>query len=402
MARNSGKTWGCVIAFMLMLVIGQTGMAQPLSGTYTIGGASPSYASFGAAVTALTTNGVSGAVVFNVRAGTYSERVVLPAITGASATQTITFQSETGTASDVTLRYTPAGTSDNAVIALNSASYIRILNMTLTSYGVGTSYRCVIVLDGTAGSLSGVTIQGNVLNGLLSANNSADLSIIYGHSGVVTSNLTITHNTFNNGGYGVYLTVSGGTASTGTVIRANTFAGGWGGVSAYNHTAAVIDSNTMSVLFDAIDLGGCTGLISLQRNRIANTGGGYGITLNNCNGDALDYGLIANNFISLLGTSGDYGINVTNSTYQTIYYNSVNVATPGTGTCFYQAYGGNINVVNNVFSNPGGYYAYYVVSAPAIASSDHNALYGAGMVYLAHWGSTPGRRISTWWMDCGE
>ena len=51
-----------------------------LSGTYTIGGTSPDYSSFSSAISSLVTNGVCGPVVFNVRNGTYSEQIQVPAL----------------------------------------------------------------------------------------------------------------------------------------------------------------------------------------------------------------------------------------------------------------------------------------------------------------------------------
>src|SRR5512135_1107775 len=74
---------GTMFVLLLLAVTGSV-FAQPLSGTYTIGGASPSYASFGAAVSDLISRGVSGAVTFNVRAGTYTEHIDLLPISGSS------------------------------------------------------------------------------------------------------------------------------------------------------------------------------------------------------------------------------------------------------------------------------------------------------------------------------
>jgi len=68
------------VAVLLLGVAFQV-RAQPMSGTYTIGGSSPNYATFGAAVTDLVSKGVNGAVVFNVRNGTYTEQINIPAIT---------------------------------------------------------------------------------------------------------------------------------------------------------------------------------------------------------------------------------------------------------------------------------------------------------------------------------
>ncbi|MEK7254246.1 MAG: hypothetical protein AAB316_05840, partial [Bacteroidota bacterium] len=65
-----------------------------LSGVYTIGGTTPDFLDFQSAVTAMTLGGVVGAVTFNVRTGEYEEQISIPQITGASMTNTVTFQSE--------------------------------------------------------------------------------------------------------------------------------------------------------------------------------------------------------------------------------------------------------------------------------------------------------------------
>ena len=62
-----------------------------IAGTFTIGGASPDYADFASAVADLNAYGVCGPVVFNIRSGTYNERIEISSITGASAVNTITF-----------------------------------------------------------------------------------------------------------------------------------------------------------------------------------------------------------------------------------------------------------------------------------------------------------------------
>ncbi len=88
---------------LLLLLIGTItfGAAHAqLSGTYTIGGTSPDYSTFADAQAALEAQGVSGPVIFIVRAGTYEEQIGgtngYGAITGASETNTITFTPEAG------------------------------------------------------------------------------------------------------------------------------------------------------------------------------------------------------------------------------------------------------------------------------------------------------------------
>ena len=70
-------------------------MAQ-LSGTYTInpnGSGATNYTSYTAALSALSTSGVNGPVVFNVASGTYTEQVTFESYSGVSHVNTITFQS---------------------------------------------------------------------------------------------------------------------------------------------------------------------------------------------------------------------------------------------------------------------------------------------------------------------
>lgn len=61
-----------------------------LSGNYTIGTAGD-FVTLTDAVNSLTSNGVSGAVTFNIETGDYNEQLIIPQITGASAVNTITF-----------------------------------------------------------------------------------------------------------------------------------------------------------------------------------------------------------------------------------------------------------------------------------------------------------------------
>ena len=88
---------------------------SPLSGIYTIGagGGSRNFASFTAAVEALRTNGVAGAVVFEVASGTYTEQVAIPDISGGSASNTVTFRSATGDAADAVLTYAATVSDSN-------------------------------------------------------------------------------------------------------------------------------------------------------------------------------------------------------------------------------------------------------------------------------------------------
>lgn len=116
-----------LLAFMGVFAISAS--AQ-LSGSYTIdpnGSGSSNYTSFSAAVSALNSSGVSGAVTFDVSSGTYSTRIDIGTISGVSATNTVTFRGATGDSTDVKI---VASTSDG-VVEFDGADYVTLESMTI-------------------------------------------------------------------------------------------------------------------------------------------------------------------------------------------------------------------------------------------------------------------------------
>ncbi|RKZ34137.1 hypothetical protein DRQ33_02795, partial [bacterium] len=118
------------------------------NGAFTIGGASPSFPNFTQAVNAITQFGVCGATIFNVRNGTYTERISIPQLIGASAVNTVTFQSENDDSSLVTLTQAATGVDDNYTVKLAGADYLTFQDMTIQSTGaVNASYSTVIEIN---------------------------------------------------------------------------------------------------------------------------------------------------------------------------------------------------------------------------------------------------------------
>jgi hypothetical protein len=98
---------------------------------YTIGGTSPSFATFNDAAASLAC-GITGPVTFNVRPGTYNERFTINNPKNTSATNLIVFKSETGNAADVIINSNGvSGATTRNIIRLNRSSYVHIKNMTL-------------------------------------------------------------------------------------------------------------------------------------------------------------------------------------------------------------------------------------------------------------------------------
>ena len=155
-----------VIASLTLFLPGSA-LAQ-LSGTYTIdpnGSGTTNYASYSAALTALSTSGVSGPVVFNVSSGTYTEQVTFESYTGVSHVNTITFQSDpsNSTFPRLDLRADLLGCiASNFTARFNGAKYIILDGLTFETSG--TSYGRIFNIAGTTNQ--SLTIQNCTLNGL--------------------------------------------------------------------------------------------------------------------------------------------------------------------------------------------------------------------------------------------
>jgi len=208
-------------ATICLLFLSVSSRAQ-LSGSYSVcSGTGCNYSSIGAAVSDLVSKGISGAVTFNVGAGTYIEYITIPAITGSSSKNTITFKGAGRTKTFL------KGTSGSNVLSINNAIYVTFDGFTIqntSSSGVtvsqsGTS-NCSIINSNI------LTVNGGGSNYNVQAQNTNYLNIsncyLYGgyfgfaftgSSG--TSSSPIGNLTFNNNRvikftqYGIYVTNSG-------------------------------------------------------------------------------------------------------------------------------------------------------------------------------------------------
>jgi len=122
-----------LFAFAFIAVLSTEVFSQPLSGSYTIGGSSPDFATFQEAANSVKLNGVSSPVFFNIRPGIYTRDggastlfKLDSIITGASPTNRITFQPDAATGGNV----------DNVILQadFNSSSSSRILAIVYTDY----------------------------------------------------------------------------------------------------------------------------------------------------------------------------------------------------------------------------------------------------------------------------
>ena len=357
-----------------------------LAGTFTIGGASPDYANFTDAVDDINTNGLCGPVVFNVRSGTYTEQVEIEDIAGSSPVNTVTFQSETGVNTDVTLRYSGTSSTNYHTLWYNGCEYVTFQNMTIR--GTGASYARVVRVSGGAS-------YNKVLNNRIysSGNGSSSYrACIWDETGNDDYN-EFSYNIMQNAFYGFYI-YGGGTNSPqkGTKIIGNDISNIYYANFFYYQGAFEIRDNKISITSTYTHYGLYVyypqegGMIEGNQLYLSSpsTNTQYGMYIYRWNyySGSSNRGLVANNFVTIRGNGAstpafriyycDYTDVYHNTAYKTSTYNNVNNA------CLYLYQGIDLNVMDNIFHHAGAGYAAYYYPGANINNCDYNVYYTAG------------------------
>ena len=351
-------------------------VAQCLSGTYTIGGASPSYATIGAAITALKTSGICGPVVFNIRSGTYSGQINLTNIPGTNSTRTVTFKSEKNNADSVIITH-----NDNDYVWMfSNASYITLKNLTVKTAGNAVvdfwwqdtvSYAVIdsCKLIGHADCFANLYTYGSV-----------------GKRNIFTNNLfqTSSYAAITYGGY-----QNASFPSDSFVFRKNRIVDfSDRGLELSFMPNVLVDSNFFtSTGGTAMVLSNLLGDYRVINNQILLPKGGTGMYLSALNVgiagavSTTNTSLIANNIIS-----ASVGIYFATSYYQNILNNSIYVFGSG-GSGFTYAppgytggpVGHHNRIMNNIFCNNGtGVAMTQRILPPGTNQFDYNLLYAKG------------------------
>ncbi|MFC2116067.1 T9SS type A sorting domain-containing protein [Bacteroidota bacterium] len=371
------------IIIILALLSYTSCFSQALSGSKTIGGTVPDYNTFTDAITALNSNGVNGAVIFNVRSGTYSEQLTLTEITGASSSNTITFQSESGDSTDVIIDYAPSSAPSNYTMNMNGVDYVIFKNLTLSSSG--SAYARVVAIYSAASNNEFHNCQ---FIGITASSDNEAFSLIHSY-GNQDDNNTFESNYFKNGSYGIYYVGADPGDETGTIIRKNYFSNQYtSAIFIRFQDAPVIDSNYIETNTSKTDIQciyawECDNEMSIQKNTISlpSSSGGYGIYLYNSDGIVSAKGLVANNFIKL-NSSGNFscGIYMRFCDYQQFYHNTINLSGElASASCIFFGTGNAYtSISNNILYNEATGYALYISETAAISSSDYNDLITTG------------------------
>ncbi|MCB1060650.1 MAG: choice-of-anchor J domain-containing protein [Calditrichaeota bacterium] len=368
-------------------VVTVTVVAPPMHGTYDIGGGSNNYASFGAAVTALTLRGVDGAVTFNVYANTYNESVSIPAIVGASETNTITFTEV------IPNRTPPEIVGASPTVQINGADYITFDNIDITCSGTGraveitndadynTFMNCAI----TGASVAGTSNYGAyVLGGGNDYNVFENVTVsgayygirFTGTSGTPDVGNEVRYSSLMEGKYPVYLNYESDARVYGCDIQP-----GWNGstTEVYGVYCTTLGSGNMCYAYDN----------EIHNFRTStNSNGLYGSA--STGATLVGY----NNFIYDWQVTGGIVYGMRTATGSSEYYNnSVRIGDVGTTSNIYAAYvtgtSSSCTLINNILQldvPTEECWAIYISSGTM--NSNNNCVYGIGTLYnVGHSGS---------------
>ncbi|MFO7790558.1 MAG: right-handed parallel beta-helix repeat-containing protein [Bacteroidales bacterium] len=392
---------------MFLMLIFSESHAQ-LSGTKTIGGTSPDYATFSAAVTDLNSSGVgSGGVTFLFRDGTYTGGMEITA--SGTASDPIVFKSESEDSTAVTIRLD----ANDDVITLTGSSYISFEHLTI-HYLKTSSYNAIEI--GT--SSNNVSIKNCVLQSE-STSTSNSGALIYGYeSSDDCSDLIVENCHFIGGSYGIYFNM--GNDPAGPVIRYNTIENFYyKGIELSDFTAITIEDNTIftnsTYSSYGIDLAYCSGSNQITGNYIYTTGSGeiaYGIQISSSSsGTNGSPAKLYNNSIQIVnGSSTAYAIDHgSGCDYWDVFNNTIYVS-GGTASSTYGyrsfASGANTRFKNNVianFASGSSPYTIYVPNTAAISEMDNNCYYiNSGTSFYGTYDNYDGDDFSLFTDDTGE
>jgi hypothetical protein len=360
------------------------------SGNYTIGGIGADFNTPAEAVAALNTYGVCGPTVFDIHPGTYPGRLTINIISGASEVNTITFRSLNNDTA-VVITDSATSTANNWVVRMNGARYVTFKSITFAPKHMTFSNAMVFINSAQYNTVEGCLFLG------VGSGSTVDLALLRNEDFNSKGN-KILGNRFFKGSVGILM--KGGSASTvldsvyiyGNVIQQFSQRG----IRVEYANSPIIDSNVIvssSAVTEmhGVSLSYCYDAYQITRNSIylSNFSNLRGADLGNITSTSTTWGLIANNFITLIGTASStncYGIRL----YPNVFYTRVahNSLLVNTGNQHNDTRGinattqcTNIEVINNnVVSN--NFPCFYEGSS--VTYSDYNNFFSTANRYAYH------------------
>ncbi|MDZ4838689.1 MAG: PKD domain-containing protein [Bacteroidota bacterium] len=411
----------------LFSLFGHSAFGQ-LSGTYTIDPSATAtksnYKTISSAVSDMvsgsrsdggTANGpnVSAKVTFSLSNGNYNERISIGRISGASATNTITFESKALDSTKVRwFDSTSNSTSNDYVVEFNNARFVTLKHLTIARPG-NLTYSKVVVFTGNSSfnSLISCNVRtkweaGTTTIGFTTNYNSA---IAFNSS---DSSNTLKYCRISRGYNNVYMSGSG---ANNVITNCILDSAGSSAMYLLSQTNLVINENTVNLGAFASNSGHYVSYgarietspnLKMTKNKfysLSNATVSRCIVLFNCTSTSTTHGIIANNWCWVSGgTTSCTGIALGGNSYLDIYYNNIIITSGASGSAAFYVYppaqsaGTNNEIVNNNFINKGGGYAALIPgNIGGINVMNYNNLYVTG-TNIGNWNGSDYTTFSGW------
>lgn len=335
-----------------------------LAGIYTIGGENADFEKIQDAANALNQRGIAGDVTFNISPGFYDEEIFISGVPGSSCERRIILQSATKIAEDVVIGFevTEFG---KYVIEINDVAGVILKNLTIQEIARGLN-----PVIGISNQAHCITIEDNHLISKLESSSSFSNynNVITVEEDGVTQKLLIQNNIIQDGNAGIVINSN----NRDITIKENRFIGQEGKAISVEQSSEVTILANQFITPEPVD----------------------GISLSSIN-----EGLIANNYLSIPASNGNFGLQLENVRNTRVYFNSVhlfdttNTATASSALVTNQ--NNDFQLYNNIFSNEGGGLSVTASGAESLPISDYNNFFSSGEI-LASINSQSISVISDW------
>ena len=132
-------------------VVATVNVVSGAHGYYRIGASNEAdYPTLTAALHAISSIGMDGAVTLAIESGLYTEQVTVPELNGAGAANTLTIRSISGDYNDVTYQFNSGLTSTQGVFTIAGADYVTVKGISFTSTYTSNQTPTVFIVNNAA------------------------------------------------------------------------------------------------------------------------------------------------------------------------------------------------------------------------------------------------------------
>ncbi|MGN0032469.1 MAG: DUF4465 domain-containing protein [Candidatus Limimorpha sp.] len=348
----------------LLIIINAGAFAQGMSGTYS------DFTSFGSALSALTSAGVSGEVVIEMSPGTYEEFVTIGEINGASQDNRVIFRG-IGQDNQQVVLTSNAGYTQNPTVKLDNADFISFENMTIKT--TSSNYGNLVVFENNVNHIYFDNVAFIGINVTEQTYNN-DKQLVYDHSSTfIDEDIRFTNCSFTNGYIALYLSGQNiYTHDSGLVIENCTFNNQYS-KSIYMtfqdnpivRNNVINNNNDLKNGYQAIDGFRCysgvveNNVVNIDFNSCYATG----IELRPAIGTEDDHFIVRNNMVRINSNASPnycYDLSDNNGTYVDFAHNTALLNGNGSGTTFFlEDSFTNVNIFNNLLVNNSAGYVFW-------------------------------------------